>query len=114
MKINYWSRDTSRQEIITKTKIHKNFNLYASYYNLMDAKTLSFNIDEANEIAVDKLYSKNGFEFIVLEIDKKKELLILPNENLFEYTKSVVSKIDKCNNEADVLDLLINEMNLKN
>lgn len=109
--MNYWIKDESRQEIITKTKIHKNFNLYASFYNLMDARALSFNINESNEIAVDKLYSKNGFEFIVLEIDKKKELLILPNENLFEYTNKVVSKLEKCNDESEVLKLLFSEMN---
>ena len=38
------------------------------------------------------------------------EFLILPNENLTEYTDRVVSKIDICKTEKEVLDLLIEEM----
>jgi len=34
----------------------------------------------------------------------------LPNENIFEYTNRVVSKIDVCKTEKDVLDLLVEEM----
>lgn len=44
MESNYWIKDQTRQEIITKTLIPNkgNFELFASYFNLMDAKGLSF------------------------------------------------------------------------
>ncbi len=36
--INYWIKDKTRQEIITKTLIRNkgNFELFANYFNLMD------------------------------------------------------------------------------
>jgi hypothetical protein len=38
MQQNYWIKDETRQEIITKTHIPSkaNFNLFATYFNLMD------------------------------------------------------------------------------
>lgn len=64
MKGNYWIKDHTRLEIITKTQIPNkvNFNLFANYYNLMDAKGLSFRISPDSDIEVEKLYRKNGFE----------------------------------------------------
>src|SRR5690554_8160980 len=101
---NYWIKDQTRQEIITKTLIPNtgNFELFASYFNLMDAKGLSFQFRENSELQSEKLFIKNGFEYFVFEHDNWKELVVLPNENLIEYTNRVISKIENCNNENEV------------
>lgn len=110
--INYWTRDKSRKEIITKNLIPNagDFDLYATYYNLMDKKGLSFPLNFENDLVVEKLYRKNIFEYIVLEHNGQQELYILPNEILVEFSDRVASKIDDCNAETEVLDLLIAEM----
>jgi len=48
--------------------------------------------------------------YIVLDLSGQKELFILPNENIVEYTNRVVSKIDFCKTKKEVLDLLVEEM----
>lgn len=109
---NYWTKDQTRQEIITKTKIpsKENFNLFANYYNLMDAKGLGLQLSSDLDIDVEKLFRKNGFEYIVLDLSGQKELFILPNENIVEYTNRIASKVDVCKTEKEVLDLLVEEM----
>lgn len=109
---NYWIKDQTRQEIITKTPIpnNGNFNLFANYYNLLDAKGLGFQISSDSEIEVEKLYRKNGFEYLILEHNKQNEIYILPNEVIEEYVNRIVSKISNCNSEQEVFLLLINEM----
>jgi len=59
---------------------------------------------------MDKVFRKNGFEYILLEHNSLKEFLVLPNQNLNEYTDNVISKIEHCKNETDVLNLMIAEM----
>lgn len=113
MKINnYWIKDKSRKEVMTKTLIPnvRNFDLFATYYNLMDKRGLSFPLNFENDLVVEKLYRKNIFEYIILEHNGQKELYILPNEILVEFSDRVASKIDNCTSEAEVLDLLIAEM----
>ena len=112
MKNNYWTKDQTRQEIITKTQIPNkdNFNLFANYYNLMDQKGLGFQLSKDSDLPNEKLFRKNGFEYLVLEHNNQKELFILPNENIVEYTNLIVSKIDVCKTEKEVLDLLVEEM----
>lgn len=113
MKINnYWIKDKSRKEVMTKTLIPNagNFDLYATYYNLMDKKGLSFSLNFENDLIVETLYRKNIFEYIVFEHNGQKELYILPNENLVEFSNRVASKIHNCTSEIEVLDLLIAEM----
>lgn len=112
MNNNYWIKDQTRNEVITKTQIpnKSNFGLFACYFNLMDKKGLALQFDKNPEIEKEKLFVKNGFEYFVLEHSNLKELMILPNENLTEYTNKVVSKIENCNTETDVLNLLIAEM----
>jgi hypothetical protein len=112
MENNYWTKDRTRQEIITKNQIINsgNFALFATYYNLIDKQGLSFLMNFENDLAVEKLYKKNNFKFLVLENDDLKELYILPNEKLNEYIFRVVSKIDSCKNQNEVLELLIDEM----
>ena len=112
MQDNYWIKDETRKEIVTKTKIpnKKNFSLFATYFNLMDKKGLSFSLDAKPEFRMDTVFRKNGFEYIVLTYNDLKEFLVLPNENLNEYTDNVVSKIEHCQNETDVLNLMIAEM----
>lgn len=109
---NYWIKDPTRSEVITKTQIpnKSNFGLFACYFNLMDKKGLALQLDKNSEIEKEKLFVKNGFEYFVLEHDNLKELMILPNENLTGYTNKIVSKIGNCNNETEVLNLLIAEM----
>jgi hypothetical protein len=109
---NFWIKDQTRQEIITKTQIlnNGNFNIYANYYNLMDAKGLGLQLSSDLDIDVEKLFKKNEYEYIVLDLSGQKELFILPNENIVEYTNRVVSKIDICKTEKEVLDLLVEEM----
>lgn len=101
------------KKIITKTQIPNNseFDLYANYYNLMDAKGLGFKICFDSEIKVEKLYRKNGFEYLILEDNNKKEFFILPNERIEEYADTIVSKIEFCKTDEEVLNLLIDEMN---
>ena len=52
--LNYWIQDETRQEIITKTLIPNkgNFELFASYFNLMDAKALSFQFKENRPLSL--------------------------------------------------------------
>jgi len=111
--INFWIKDSTRQEIITKKPISSkaNFKLFATYFNLMDKKGLSFHLNENSEFEKNKLFTKNSFQYIALQMDDLSEFLILPNENLTEYTDRVVSKIDSCKTENEVLKLLIDEMN---
>jgi len=109
---NYWIKDQTRQEIITKTQIPNkgNFKIYANYYNLIDVKGLGLQLSFNSNIEVEKLYRKNGFEYIVLEHNNQKELFILPNENIEEYANQIASKIDACKTEKEVMDLLVEEM----
>lgn len=113
MTSNYWIKDQTRQEIITKIQIpnNGNFNLFANYYNLIDAKGLGFHINFNTELEVEKLYEKNGFKYLVLEHNNQKELFIFPNERIEEYAERIVSKVVFCKKENDVLQLLIDEMN---
>ena len=113
MQMNYWIKDQTRQEIITKTPIpnNGNFNLFANYYNLMDAKGLGFQISSYSEVEIEKLYRKNGFEYLILEHKNQNELYILPNERIEEYTDRIASKIGFCKTDEEVLKLLIEEMN---
>lgn len=112
MKLNYWKKGESRQEIITKTLIPNkgNFELFASYFNLMDAKGLSLYFKENSELKVEKIFRKNGFEYFILQHESFNELLVLPNENLENLTEKIVSKINNCNKETDVIKLVLNEM----
>lgn len=110
---NYWIKNQTRQEIITKTLIPNkgNFELFASYFNLMDAKALSFQFKENSELQTEKLFRENGFEYIVLRHENFNELLILPNENLEVLTEKIVSKLNSCNQESEVMYLILDEMN---
>lgn len=113
MESNYWLKDQTRQEIITKTLIPNkgNFEFFATYFNLMDCKGLSFQFKENTELKAEKLFRKNGFEYFVLQHDNFNELLVLPNENLEVLTDKIVLKINDCNKESDVIDLFISQMN---
>lgn len=112
MNLNYWIKDETRKEVITKTQIPSkaNFNLYATYFNLMDKKGISFQLNEYSEIENDKLFIKNGFHYLILQHGDLKEFLILPNEKISEFTDRVVSNIDTCKTEKDILNLLVSEM----
>jgi len=112
MESNYWIKDQTRQEIITKTLIPNkgNFGLFASYFNLMDAKGLSFQFKENSELQAEKLFIKNGFEYFVLQHENYNELLILPNENLEILTENIVSKINDCTQESDVFKLVLSQI----
>jgi len=112
MPHNYREKDPTRQEIITKTPIPNkgNFNIYANYYNLLDVKGLGLQISSNSDLEVEKLYRKNGFEYLVLEHQNQKELYILPNDKIDEYTNRIVLKIGGCETEKDVCNVLIGEM----
>jgi len=112
MKNSYKIKDQIRQEIITKTRIPSkgNFNLYGNYYNLIDKKGLGFELSNDFDIPNEKLLKKNDFEYIVLNHNGKRELFILPNENIVEYLNRIVSKVDVCKTEKEVLNLLFKEM----
>lgn len=110
---NYWTKDETRQEIITKTLIPNkgNFEFFSTYFNLMDAKGLGFQLSSYIDIEVEKLFRKNGFEYFVLEHNNQKELFILPNDKIVEYTNRIASKVDICKSEKEVIKLLVDEMN---
>ena len=44
MNNDFWKKDYSRKEVITKIQIPNkgNFKIYANYYNLMDVKGIGF------------------------------------------------------------------------
>jgi hypothetical protein len=109
---NYWIKDQTRQEIITKTLIpnKENFELFANYFNLMDVKGLSFQFKENPEFQTEKLFRKNGFEYIVLQHKSCNELLVLPNENLEILTDKIVSKINDCKQEFEAINLILSQM----
>lgn len=109
---NYWIKDQTRKEIITKTLIPNkgNFELFASYFNLMDAKGISFHYTENPKLQADKLFEKNGFEYFLLQHENFNELSILPNENLETLTEKIVSKINSCQEGKDVMNLILSEM----
>jgi len=109
---NYWIKDKTRQEVITKTQIpnKENFNLFANYYNLMDKKGIGFQPSKDSDLPIEKLFRKNDFEYLILDLSGQTELFILPNDSIVEYTNRVVSKIDVCKTEKEVLDLLVEEM----
>lgn len=112
MNTNYWVKKEAYKEVLTKTQIPNkgNFSLMAYHFNAMDKKGIGFYFDKSIEFKNDKMYIKNGFKYLVIERDDFKEFLILPNDNLPELAERVVSKIDDCNAENEVLDLLIAEM----
>lgn len=112
MQNTFWIKDQTRQVIITKTQIpsKSNFNLFANYYNLIDKQGIGLQLSKNFEIPMEKLFKKKDFEYIILDLNGQRELFILPNENMFEFTNRVVSKIDFCITEKEVLNLLIAEM----
>lgn len=114
MQNKYWVKDQTRQEIITKTQIPNkgNFNVYANYYNLIDVKGIGFQLSSNSDLEVEKLYRKNGFEYLVLEHNNQKELFILSNERIVEYANHIASKVDVCKSEKEVLELLVEEMKI--
>ena len=82
----------------------------ACCFNLLDKRGLALQLNTNSDIEIDKLFRKNGFEYVVFENDKGKELMVLPNEKITELTERVVSKIENCKTENDVLKLLITAM----
>ena len=112
MHVDYWLKNEPHKEIVTKTPIANKlgFNLLACYYNILDRKSFAFQFDKNLEFETDKVFRKNGFEYVVFEHNDFKELWVLPNENLIEFTDRIVAQIDNCNNEMEVLDLIVTEM----
>jgi len=96
MQNNYWIKDETRKQIITKTQISNKgkFNLEAHYFNLLDKKGLGLPLEKEPNFQMDKVFRKNDFEYIVLAHNDLKEFLVLPNENLSEYTDTIVEKIE--------------------
>lgn len=111
---NYWIKDITRQEIITKTMIpnSNNINFFASYFNLIDCKGLSFHFNGCLNLITNKLFVKNGFEYFINEHENFSEFLILPNEKLEKLTHEVVLKMNFCKDENEFIDLVLREMSL--
>lgn len=109
---NYWTKDQTRQEIITKTPIpnNGNFNIYANYYNLIDVKGLGLQISSNTDIEFEKLYKRNSFQYFAIEHNKQRELYILPNDVMVEYVNKIALKINDCKSEEELFELLIREM----
>ena len=109
---NYWIKNDGYKEVITKTQIpnkHK-FNLLACCFNLLDKRGLALQLNTNSEIETDQLFRKNGFEYVVFENNKGKELMVLPNESITDLAERVASKLGNCKTENDVLKLLITAM----
>jgi hypothetical protein len=64
MQKSFWEKDPARQEIITKKLIpnKRNFDFFATYYNLMDCKGLSFQFQENIEFKSEKLFIKKNLK----------------------------------------------------
>ena len=114
MQHNYWIKDTNRQEIITKTKIlnEANFNLYASYFNLMDAKGLVLELQEISQFEVGKIYKKSDFYYLVLNLKNRHELYIMPNEKLVDLTHYIVDDLINCKSEHQLLNKIFQKMEI--
>lgn len=81
-KTDYWIKDITRKEIITKNKIpnKSKFSLFANYFNLIDEKGLLFQLNEEKSVEMDRLFSKNGFYYYILQADNFREFFVLPNK----------------------------------
>ena len=112
MKVDYWVNNESHKEIVTKIQIANKlgFRLLACHYNMLNQKGLAFQFDKTLEFETGKVFRKNGFEYVVLEQDDFKELWVLPNEYVIEFTDMIVSQIGNCQNEIEVLHLIVKEM----
>lgn len=112
MNTNYWIKNDVYKEVLTKTQIPNkgNFSLMAYHFNAMDKKGIGFYFDKSIEFKNDTVFRKNGYEYVVFEYDNFKEFAVLPSQNITELAERVVSKIDDCNAEKEVLNLLIAEI----
>lgn len=112
MTENYWTKGDRRNEIITQTQISNklNFRLNANYYNILEQSGLSFQFNKEIDFQANVYSKQNGFEYFVIEHENVKELYILPNENLLNYTERIISKINSCKTESEVLSLLLKVM----
>ncbi len=77
----------------------------------MDAKGISFHYTENSKLQAEKLFKKNGFEYFVLQHKNFNELYILPNKNLEILIEKIVSKINHCSTESEIIDLVFDKMN---
>lgn len=112
MNTNYWVKKEAYKEVITKTQIPNkgNFSLMAYHFNAMNKKGIGFYFNKSIEFTNDTVFRKNGYEYIVLEHNNFKEFVILPNDNLPDFVDRVVSKIDECNKEPEIISLIISQM----
>ncbi len=111
--INYWVKREAYKEVLTKTLIpnNGNFSLMAYHFNAMYKKGIGFYFDKNIKCKNDFVFRKNGYEYVVFEHDNFKEFIVLPNDKLPELAERVVSKIDDCSTELEVINLIIEQMN---
>lgn len=112
MNTNYWIKKEAYKEVLTKTQMPNkgNFRLMAYHFNAMDKKGIGFYFDKSIKFKNDKMYIKNGYQYLVLEYDDFKEFLILPHNTIPELADRIISQIDTCKTEKEVIDLLIAKM----
>jgi hypothetical protein len=106
--LNEISLMTLEKEIITKTKIQtKNeLSFFKTFNHILNVEGISISLNENSDSKQNKLFEKNGFQFVYLyEIN---EFIILPNEKLDELISDLKYEIDTCCNENELIELLIN------
>ena len=100
----------SEKQIITKTKIqNKNgLNMFNTLNNILNVRGISIETKESPNLKEFKLSDKNGFQYISL--NEINEFIILPHDNLNNLILESKSEIDNCNDENELIDLLISKM----
>ena len=110
--MNDWKKKQARSEIISFSPIPNdgNFKLLASHYNLLNQTGLVFQFQSNIEFEKDKIFLKNNFYYFAIEHEGTNHLFIIPNEKIFQLTQKILQQISTCENETDVLNLLIELM----
>jgi hypothetical protein len=70
----YWIKDETRKEVITKIQIPNkaNFNLFATYFNLIDKNGLSFRLNENLEFKRINFLQKTDFIILHFNLEIQK------------------------------------------
>ena len=100
----------SEKQIITKTKIANinGLNFFSTLNNILKVKGISISTKGHLELEDNKLYQKNGFQYLIL--NDINEFIILPNSKLDDLILNLKYEISKCCNENELINLIVNKM----
>lgn len=100
----------STKQIITKTRIPNDNGLlfYKTFYNILKVKGISIDVKENLVLTGNKLFEKNGFQYVLL--NEINEFIILPNNKLDELILNLKVAINKCKDENELINLIVCNM----